>query len=116
MIKILIFLKLISQISSNLTSCSVQSCNSLDCCLVIDFKQFDELKFSCNQRYKFINQILIKPKNELIINSDLEFTGLRLRLNEYRFAKIIFINIKGFELNSNPFETSNSLNVQNIIL
>ena len=87
--------------------------NTTPNCLIVDFDQFEDLKFNC-EHIPFEN-VLIKPKNELLINDKLNFKGLNLKTNEYGFTRIVLNNVKGLELISNPFARINTID-ENLIV
>lgn len=113
MFEILIFL--IKLISSYSQICSIQSCNELHYCFIVNFKTFSSLKFNCSSQYTSINRILFKPLNPLILNDDLNMENLLLTKDVNNSVRIEFSNIQGFELSSNPFQALTSISSQFVI-
>jgi len=65
------------------------------------FNQFNELKFNCNSPIDMLLWELF-PYKKLILNDSLNLTGLKINLNE-RYLRLKLYNLKGFDLESNPF-------------
>jgi hypothetical protein len=87
--------------------------NSNDCDLILEkqiltiknkFQSFSELNFTkCNDTF-IDNEFIIFPKKKLLLDNSLDFKQISLYSKRMPLF-VILKNIKGFDLESNPFET-----------
>ena len=60
---------------------------------IYNFKRFDELEFNCQSPVEMLYWE-ISPSKQLILNDDLDLTGLKIKLGE-RYLHLRFNNLKG---------------------
>jgi hypothetical protein len=93
------------EINSSEESCSFDSSfssKSNDHVIFSNFERFDELKFNCNSPIK-LSFWSLYPFQPLVLDKKLNLTGLTIFLTG-KVIDIMINNLKGFDLNINPFD------------
>ena len=74
--------------------------------VLIDFNKFQELNFTNCKIFKTSTQALtIQPSKPIILDNSLNFTGLTIELKYGHSITFNLYNLKGIDLESNPFST-----------
>ena len=69
--------------------------------VVSDFSKFSDLNFTdCDTNFKNLKGLELKPYKKLMLDKTLNFTGLKLTIQENNNFNIIIRNIKGIDLRS----------------
>lgn len=69
------------------------------------YDSFSQLKFNCTEAID-VSLLIIHPRKKLILDDSLDLDGVCFQIaNPKPYFGIAFINIKGFDLNSNPFKS-----------
>ena len=70
--------------------------------LLSNFEYFSQLKFNCSQLTEMAI-LEFHSLSPLLLDHTLNLTGFRIRRSSKKYISILFNNLKGFDLNSNPF-------------
>jgi len=74
--------------------------------ILTDFNKFQELNFTNCKIFKTTTQALtIQPNNPIMLDNSLNFTGLTIELQNGHSITFSIYNLKGIDLESNPFST-----------
>ena len=101
----LILIQVIFKVSYQNDECCLSKKNNLTSSfLMLNCKNFSELNFTACKNYKLNALEIIADNDKLILDNTLNFNKTILITNRVPFS-IIFKKIKGFDLNSNPFDS-----------
>ncbi len=102
----MIFYKIIIILIISLNHTESRNDCLVDFNILTDFNKFQELNFTNCKIFKTTTQALtIQPNNPIMLDNSLNFTGLTIELQNGHSITFSIYNLKGIDLESNPFST-----------